>query len=146
MNIQVRDSKNNVLAKPKDMKEAERLARSFLAEKKEKITVWTTEPVRTGTNFYRYGYNCRLIFEPEFDLGEDALIKSFSNEIDELYTVNWSETDGSDVEKILENNLIGGISSRADFWLKQLDSGLYTINMFQKAFIRQIIQRKGLIR
>lgn len=71
MYIQVRDSKNNVLAKPTDMKEAESLARSFLAEKKEKITVWTTEPVRTGTNFYRYGYNCKWTFEPEFDLKEN---------------------------------------------------------------------------
>lgn len=65
IHIQVRDSKNNVLVKPKTIDEAVKLAEDFMNERKENITVWTTEPLRLSANYYQYGYHNRYTFEYE---------------------------------------------------------------------------------
>ena len=63
--IQIRDSRNNVLEKPKTMPEAVKLAEKLRDERKETITIWDTEPVRVSANFYLYGYHNKVTFEYE---------------------------------------------------------------------------------
>lgn len=61
--IQIRDLKNNILAKPKTMSEAVKLAKQLRDEKKETITVWNNEPERITANFWEYGYHIKISFE-----------------------------------------------------------------------------------
>lgn len=63
--IQIRDSNNNILEKPKTMSEAVKLAEKLRDERKETITIWNTEPVRITANFYQYGYHNKITFEYE---------------------------------------------------------------------------------
>lgn len=63
--IQIRDSRNNVLEKPKTMAEAVKMAEKLRNERKETITIWDTEPVRVSANFYLYGYHNKVTFEYE---------------------------------------------------------------------------------
>lgn len=63
--IQIRDTKNNVLAKPKTMSEAVKLAEQLRDERKETVTIWDTTPVRITANFYQYGYHNKVTFEYE---------------------------------------------------------------------------------
>lgn len=63
--IQIRDTKNNVLAKPKTMVEAVNLAKQLRFERKETITIWTTEPVRVSANFWEYGYHNKITYDYE---------------------------------------------------------------------------------
>ena len=61
--IQIRDSKNNILAKPKTMPEAVKLAKQLRDERKETITIWDTEPERITANFWQYGYHNKITFD-----------------------------------------------------------------------------------
>jgi hypothetical protein len=63
--IQIRDSKNNVLDKPKTMKEAVRVAEKLRDKRKETITIWNNEPVRITANFWQYGYHNKITFDYE---------------------------------------------------------------------------------
>lgn len=63
--IQIRDSKNNILAKPKTMSEAVKLAEQLRDERKETVTIWDTEPVRITANFWQYGYHNKITFDYE---------------------------------------------------------------------------------
>lgn len=62
---QIRDTKGNILAKPKTQKEAIELAEKLRDERKETITIWDTQPVRVSANFYLYGYHNKITFEYE---------------------------------------------------------------------------------
>lgn len=78
-----------------------------------------------------------------FEIGVDMkeLKQSFAKAVEELYAVDWSETDGKDVENILNENLKDGIAAHKDFWMVLLYSGEFVFNMFQKVIISNIISR-----
>lgn len=63
--IQIRDSKNNVLAKPKTISEAVEIAKQLRDTRKETITIWDNKPERITANFYQYGYHQKISFEYE---------------------------------------------------------------------------------
>lgn len=66
--VQIRDTKGNILAKPKTIKEAVELAEKLRDERKETMTIWDTTPVRKTANFYEYGYHAHIWveYEPKF--------------------------------------------------------------------------------
>lgn len=70
---------------------------------------------------------------------EEKSKQSFKKAVEDLYTVNWSETDGSDVEKILKDNLLGGISTHRDYWLELVEKET-SLNRFQKDMLKKIIK------
>ena len=70
---------------------------------------------------------------------EEKSKQSFKKAVEDLYTVNWSETDGSDVEKILKDNLLGGISTHRDYWLELVEKET-SLNKFQKDMLKKIIK------
>lgn len=70
---------------------------------------------------------------------EEKSKQSFKKAVEDLYTVNWSETDGSDVEKILKDNLLGGISIHRDYWLELVEKET-SLNRFQKDMLKKIIK------
>ncbi len=69
-----------------------------------------------------------------------AYCDSFNEAIENLYCVDWSETDGSDVKQILATYLKDGIKKNADLWLKLLESRS-DLNVFQKQLIREILSK-----
>lgn len=69
-----------------------------------------------------------------------AYCDSFNEAIENLYCVDWSETDGSDVKQILATYLKDGIKKNADLWLKLLESRS-DLNRFQKQVIREILSK-----
>ena len=69
------------------------------------------------------------------------LKQSFKIAADKLQFVDWSETDGSDVEKILNENLKDGIAAHKDYWIVLLFSVEYVFNAFQKMLISNVISR-----
>ena len=71
--IQIRDTKGNVLAKPKTIKEAVALAEKLRDERKETMTIWDTTPIRKTANFYEYGYHAHIWveYEPKFFMKVD---------------------------------------------------------------------------
>ena len=62
--------------------------------------------------------------------------------IEQLATINWSETDGSDVEFVLEYTLKDGIKAHKNLWLKLVDSSEYHLNLFQRTLIKRVINNK----
>lgn len=71
---------------------------------------------------------------------EDEAKQSFKKALSDLYTVDWTETDGSDVEKILKDNLLGGISVHKGYWLDLVEKET-SLNKFQKEMLKSIINR-----
>lgn len=69
---------------------------------------------------------------------EDKAKQSFKKALEELNTVNWTETDGSDVEKILKDNLLGGISVHKGYWLELVEKET-SLNQFQKYVLKNTI-------
>lgn len=69
-----------------------------------------------------------------------AYCDSFNEAIENLYCVDWSETDGSDVKQILATYLKDGIKKNVDLWLKLLE-GRSDLNVFQKQLIREILSK-----
>lgn len=69
-----------------------------------------------------------------------AYCDSFNEAIENLYCVDWSETNGSDVKQILATYLKDGIKKNADLWLKLLESRS-DLNRFQKQVIREILSK-----
>lgn len=55
--VQIRDTKGNVLAKPKSVKEAIPIAEKLRDERKESIEIWDTTPIKKTANFYEFGYH-----------------------------------------------------------------------------------------
>ena len=55
--IQIRDTKGNILAKPKTIKEAVPIAERLRDELKESIEIWDTTPYKKTANFYEFGYH-----------------------------------------------------------------------------------------
>ena len=69
---------------------------------------------------------------------DNSKYKSFKKALEELYTVDWTETDGSDVENILKNNLLGGISVHKGYWLELVEKET-SLNQFQKYVLKNTI-------
>ena len=71
---------------------------------------------------------------------EDQAVQSFKKALSDLYTVDWTETDGSDVEKILKDNLLGGIAVHKNYWMELVEKET-SLNKFQKEMLKSIINR-----
>ncbi|MBO6105636.1 MAG: hypothetical protein J6O99_07040 [Methanobrevibacter sp.] len=69
---------------------------------------------------------------------KDEAKQSFKKALEELNTVDWTETDGSDVEKILKDNLLGGISVHKGYWLDLVEKET-SLNQFQKYVLKNTI-------
>lgn len=69
-----------------------------------------------------------------------AYCDSFNEAIENLYCVDWSESDGSDVRQILAIYLKDGIRKNRDLWLKLLESRS-DLNGFQKQVIKEILNK-----
>lgn len=69
-----------------------------------------------------------------------AYCDSFNEAIENLYSVDWSETDGSDVKEILQIYLKDGIRKNKDLWLELLEKRS-DLNKFQKQLIAKYLNK-----
>lgn len=67
----------------------------------------------------------------------DKLDDVFNNAISDLHTINWSETDGSDVEKILKDAFIMHLNHKPEIIKMFYETA--ALNKFQKTMINAIL-------
>lgn len=67
----------------------------------------------------------------------DKLDDVFNNVISDLHTVNWSETDGSDVKKILRDAFIIHLNHKPEI-IKMFEE-TSALNKFQKTMVNAIL-------
>ena len=67
----------------------------------------------------------------------DKLDDVFNNAVSDLQTINWSETDGSDVRKILKDAFTRWLNHKPEI-VKKFEETT-SLNKFQKMMIKDIL-------